>query len=56
MNKIKLIELSNSFLKYFKEFNVKNIPDDFIKEYYILTNDNFISIVEFIKWININNQ
>ena len=56
MDKIKIVELANSFLKYFKEFNVKNIPDNFIKEYYILTNDNFISIVEFIKWININRK
>ena len=56
MEKTKLVELANSFLKYFKEFNIKNIPDTFIKEYYILTNDNFISIVEFIKWININRK
>jgi len=56
MKNLKLIELAESFVKYFKGFNVKNIPDNFIKEYYILTNDNFISIVEFTKWLNINRK
>ena len=56
MKNLKLIELANSFVKYFKEFNIKNIPETFIKEYYILTNDNFISIVEFTKWLNINRK
>jgi len=56
MKNLKLIELANSFVKYFKEFNVKNIPESFIKEYYILTNDNFISIVEFTKWLHINRK
>jgi hypothetical protein len=37
MKKLKLLELENSFVAYFKEFNVKNIPENFIKKYYILT-------------------
>jgi hypothetical protein len=56
MEKLKLVELANSFVRYFKEFNVKNIPENFIKEYYILTHGNFISIVEFVKWLDINRQ
>jgi hypothetical protein len=56
MKNLKLIELANSFVKYFKEFNIKSIPENFIKEYYILTNDNFISIVEFTKWLEINRK
>jgi superfamily II DNA or RNA helicase len=40
--------------------HIKNINHDvdinFIKDYYILTHDNFISIVEFTKWINVNRQ
>ena len=51
-----LLELANSFVNYFKEFNVKNIPESFIRDYYILTHGNYISIVEFIKWINVNRQ
>lgn len=51
-----LLNLANSFVNYFKEFNVKNIPESFIKDYYILTHDNYISIVEFTKWINLNRQ
>ena len=39
-----LLNLANSFVNYFKEFNVKNIPESFIKDYYILTHDNYISI------------
>ena len=34
---IKLVKLANSFLEYFKKFNVDNIPE------------NFISMSEFIK-------
>lgn len=56
MKNLKLIELANSFVEYFKEFNIKNIPESFIREYYILTNDDFISIVEFTKWLNINRK
>ena len=56
MKNLKLIELANSFVKYFKEFNVKNIPESFIKEYYILTSDNFISVVEFTEWLDVNRK
>jgi hypothetical protein len=56
MKNLKLTELADSFVVYFKDFNIKNIPENFIKQYYILTNDNFISIVEFTKWLNINRK
>lgn len=51
-----LNKLANSFVEYFKKFNIKHIPEDFIREYYILTHGNYISIVEFIKWLDINRQ
>jgi phage anti-repressor protein len=40
-------------LKYFKKYNIKNISEDFIHDYYIFSNSIYISVVEFIKWINI---
>ena len=49
----KILEMADSFVEYFKKYNIKNISEDFIHDYYIFSNSVCISVVEFIKWINI---
>lgn len=56
MDKSNLFVLAESFVDYFKEFNVNKIPEKFIKEYYIFTHDDYISIVEFCKWLDISRK
>jgi hypothetical protein len=51
-----IYQLANSFVEYFKNFNTKNIPESFIKEYYILSHQQYISLIEFTKWIDINRK
>ncbi len=51
-----LINLANSFVKYFKSFNVKHIPENFVKEYYILSHGDYISLAEFVKWLGVNRK
>ena len=51
-----IYQLANSFVDYFKNFNTKNIPESFIKEYYILSHQQYISLTEFTKWIDINRK
>jgi hypothetical protein len=50
-----IFRLAKSFLNYYKKFNLKNIPDEFIKEYYIFSHQPLISIIEFTEWIADNN-
>jgi hypothetical protein len=51
-----IFRLAKSFLNYYKKFNLKNIPDEFIKEYYIFSHQPLISIIEFTEWIGINRK
>jgi len=40
-----IYQLADSFVNYFKQFNTKNIPESFIKEYYILSHQQYISLI-----------
>ena len=44
-----IYQLADSFVNYFNKFNTKNIPESFIKEYYILSHQQYISVTEFTK-------
>ena len=49
----KLFEMADSFVDYFEKHSKIRISKDFLREYYIFSNSVFISVVEFIKWLNI---
>ena len=41
----KILEMADSFVEYFKKYNIKNISEDFIHDYYIFSNSIYISVV-----------
>jgi superfamily II DNA or RNA helicase len=47
---------NNNIIELTKKINISIIPEKFIKDYCIFSHCNFISIVEFIKWIDINRK
>lgn len=51
-----IFNLATSFVSYFRNFNTKHIPENFIKEYYVLSHQQFISVTEFTKWLSINRK
>lgn len=51
-----LHQLASSFVQYFRKFNTNNIPEDFIKDYYVLSHGEFISVVEFTTWLGLNRK
>lgn len=52
MNNIK--KLANDFVIYFNSKSNEKLPNIFIKEYYIFTAGKYISVSEFIIWLNVS--
>lgn len=46
-------QLATDFVKYYNSKTDEKLPDQFIKDYYIFTSGEYISVSEMIKWLGI---
>ena len=53
---LSITTLAEHFIQYFRPLNTDNIPELFIKEYYILSHGKFISVCECEHWLGINRR